>query len=340
MHTNPRHLVVWGLVAALVAALSVSLSLVLIAACADGAPASSSDSAGADPTTMTNPPAQGSYRDLTPEEEYVILRKGTERPFTGEYTDHFAPGLYTCKRCGAMLYRSEDKFPTHCGWPSFDDELPGAVARSLDADGQRTEITCANCGAHLGHVFEGEYLTDKNVRHCVNSISLLFLPEDQVQYGKAYFAGGCFWGVQYLLNQQPGVLRTTVGYIGGHTENPTYEQVCSHTTGHAEAVEVLYDPVRVSFETLAKLFFEIHDPTQLNRQGPDFGDQYRSAIFYTTDEQKQVAEKLVAELQGRGMDVVTEVTAATTFWPAEAYHQDYYAKKGGRPYCHARRPLW
>ena len=323
-----------------VAALGLSLSLLLAGrARGETAPPPLSATQGSQ-ATVTTPPAEGTYRQLTPEEEAVIVGKGTERPFTGEYTDQFAAGIYTCKRCGAMLYRSQDKFPSHCGWPSFDNAIPGAVKQTPDADGLRTEITCANCGAHLGHVFTGEHLTAKDTRYCVNSISMLFLPEDKVQYGKAYFAGGCFWGVQYLLEQQPGVLRTTVGYTGGHTERPTYQEVCTGTTGHAETVEVLYDPVRVSFEALAQLFFEIHDPTQVGGQGPDHGDQYRSAIFYTTDEQKQVAEKLIADLKGRGMNVVTEVAPAGPFWTAEDYHQEYYQKQGGTLACHARKKLW
>lgn len=289
---------------------------------------------------MTDASAHKSWKILTPEEERVIVGKGTEAPFTGKYTDLTEAGVYECRRCGAMLYRSQDKFHSGCGWPSFDQEIPGAVRRQPDADGQRTEILCANCGGHLGHVFTGEHLTDKNIRHCVNSISMTFVPEAQVKYGRVYFAAGCFWGVQHLLKEQPGVISTTVGYTGGRTENPTYQDVCTHTTGHAEAVEVLYDPARVDFETLAKLFFEMHDPTQPDGQGLDIGDQYRSEIFYTTDEQKAVAEKLIAELKGRGMNIVTRVTPAGKFWPGEEYHQDYYAKKGGQPYCHARKKLW
>lgn len=291
------------------------------------------------PMTDTAKPDQH-WRELTPAEQRVIVDKGTEAPFTGEYDDTFDPGVYTCRRCGAMLYRSDDKFKAHCGWPAFDDAIAGAVKRLPDADGQRTEIECANCGAHLGHVFEGERQTEKNTRYCVNSISMVFVPEPQVKYGRAIFAGGCFWGVEYWFQKVPGVLSVTSGYIGGTKPHPTYGEVCSHTTGHAEAVEVLYDPVRVSYESLAKLFFEIHDPTQVDRQGPDVGDQYRSAIFYVDETQKQVAEKLIGELKQRGMHIATKVTPATEFWPAEEYHQDYYAKTGSQPYCHVRKKLW
>jgi len=239
-----------------------------------------------------------------------------------------------------MLYRSSDKFRSGCGWPAFDDEIPGTVRRVPDADGRRTEIICANCGGHLGHVFVGEHLTAKDTRHCANSLSLLFIPEDKVQYGRAIFAGGCFWGVEYWLQREPGVIETAAGYTGGTTQQPTYEDVHTGKTGHAEAVEVLFDPVRTSFEHLAKVFFEIHDPTQHNRQGPDIGSQYRSAIFYTDEQQKQTAGKLIAELQAGGMDVVTQLAPAGPFWPAEDYHQDFFRRKGTEPPCHVRTKLW
>ncbi len=276
--------------------------------------------------------------ELTQEEKRVIINKGTERPFTGKYEDHKEEGVYICKQCGSPLYNSSDKFDAHCGWPSFDDEIPGAVEKHVDADGVRTEITCSNCGGHLGHVFTGEGFTEKNVRHCVNSISMDFIPADQIKLSDkqevAIFAGGCFWGVEHLFKKTTGVLETEVGYIGGYKANPTYEEVCSHTTGHAEALRVTFDPGLIGFEELAKLFFEIHDPTQVNRQGPDIGDQYRSEIFYTNNSQKRISENLIKILESKGLKVATKLTSATTFWQAERYHQDYYAKTGGTPYCH------
>ena len=274
------------------------------------------------------------YNKLTPEEEDVILQKGTERPYSGKYTNQHETGIYTCKQCNVQLYRSEDKFDSHCGWPSFDNEIEGAVKRVPDADGVRTEIVCNNCGAHLGHVFLGERFTSKNTRHCINSISMNFVAADKVKTQRAVFASGCFWGTEYHLSKVDGVISTTVGYTGGHKDNPTYKEVCTGTTGHAEAIEVIYDPEKVTYKELAKLFFETHDPTQLNRQGPDIGYQYRSEIFYLNDEQRETAEKLITILKKKGYGVVTKVTHANTFWEAEDYHQDYYDKKRTLPYCH------
>ena len=273
---------------------------------------------------------------LNPEEERVIIHKGTEMPFTGKYDNFYNKGLYICKRCHAPLYKSETKFNGHCGWPSFDEEIAGAVKRIPDIDGRRTEILCTNCGAHLGHVFTGEGFTPKNTRHCVNSISLVFVPSESLtnQTEKAIFAGGCFWGVEYYLQKAKGVVSTEVGYIGGNKENPTYKEVCSHTTGHAEAIEITYDPSKTSYEEIAKLFFEIHDPTQVDRQGPDVGDQYRSEIFYLNDDQKKIAENLINVLKQKGYNVVTKLEKAGRFYKAEDYHQNYYQNNGESPYCH------
>ncbi len=277
------------------------------------------------------------FKKLSVEEERVIDHKGTERPYSGEYYNFFQPGTYVCKKCGTPLYNSSDKFNSDCGWPSFDDEIPGAVKHTLDADGRRTEITCNHCGGHLGHVFTGEKLTTKNTRHCVNSVSLQFIPApSSTKTDTAILAGGCFWGVEYYMEKMKGVISTDVGYIGGHTKNPTYKEVCSHTTGHAEAVRVVFDPSLTTYEEVAKLFFEIHDPTQVNRQGPDVGDQYRSEIFYTTAEQREIAMKLVDILKEKGFKVSTKITPATTFYKAEEYHQKYYDHNGASPYCHTR----
>jgi peptide methionine sulfoxide reductase msrA/msrB len=274
------------------------------------------------------------HNSLTPQEERVIVHKGTEAPFSGKYDNHYEPGIYTCKRCSTPLFRSDDKFKSGTGWPSFDDMIEGGVRRVPDADGRRTEIVCATCGGHLGHEFRNEGFTEKNTRHCVNSLALSFIPKEHTQ--RAIFAGGCFWGVEHYLREVPGVLSTTAGYVGGKTAKPTYEEVCDKETGHAEAVEVLFDSRKASFETLARLFFEIHDPTQENRQGPDIGDQYRSAVFYLNEEQRKTTEKLIKLLEKKGLDVATQVVKADEFWPAENYHQDYYSKNGKEPYCHIR----
>ena len=277
---------------------------------------------------------------LTYDETQVIVNKGTERPFSGKYYNYKQDGTYTCKRCDAPLYRSSDKFDSGCGWPSFDDEIPGAIKRVKDADGRRTEIVCARCGAHLGHVFEGEGFTDKNVRHCVNSISLNFKAEKKTNEKKAYFAGGCFWGVEYYLEKLQGVKSVVSGYMGGWKKNPTYKDVSRGDSGHLEVVEVVYDPAKIDYETLAKNFFEIHDFAQQNGQGPDIGKQYLSAVFVSSDDENKTISKLLNELRAKGYTPATSLHKKSKFYKAEEYHQDYYVRHHKEPYCHSYKKIF
>jgi peptide methionine sulfoxide reductase msrA/msrB len=272
---------------------------------------------------------------LTPEIKAIVLEKGTELPFSGEYTEEKQPGTYLCRQCGLALFRAESKFSSQCGWPSFDAELVGSVKQQVDADGRRTEILCARCQAHLGHVFSGEGYTVKNVRHCVNSLSLDFVKDVTVKdTEEAIFAAGCFWGVEYYFKQLPGVVKVEVGYSGGKTAHPGYREVCAGDTGHYEVVRVLYDKAKTNYAKIARYFFEIHNFQQKLGQGPDIGEQYLSVLFYYDDAQLQIARQIMHQLQEKGYQPVTKVLPVTIFWRAEEYHQNYYAKNGKQPYCH------
>lgn len=277
---------------------------------------------------------------LNSEEKYVIEQKGTEKPFTGKYNDFYEDGTYICRKCGAELYHSTDKFKSECGWPSFDEEIAGAVKRVPDADGMRTEIQCNKCGAHLGHVFTGEYLTKKNTRHCVNSVSLVFVPKQQAKQDTAYFASGCFWGTEYYFMKAQGVIKTNVGFMGGKVNNPTYKQVCTGTTGHIETTQVVYNPNETTYENLVKLFFETHDFTQTDGQGPDIGEQYLSVIFFNNETEKNIDQQYLKKLQDMGYKVATQLRSASTFWKAEDYHQQYYQNNGKAPYCHKYKKIF
>lgn len=272
---------------------------------------------------------------LTPLAQRIICEKATEYPNTGVHNQVMTKGTYLCRRCGLALFRGSSQFSSGCGWPSFDEDITQAVKKVPDHDGRRTEILCARCDAHLGHVFSGEFLTPNNLRHCVNSASIDFVADSLVlDTEEAIVAGGCFWGVDYFLKQIPGVLRVEAGYIGGSVVDPSYDQVCQGNTGHYEAVRVIYDKEKTDYHSVLKRFFEIHDPTQAAGQGPDIGSQYQSAVFYYNQEQLKDAETLVQMLKKRGFSAVTNLLPMQTFWPAEEYHQNYYTKHHKTPYCH------
>ena len=281
---------------------------------------------------------------LIPAEYNIIINKATERPGSGKFDSYpsTTQGTYLCRQCGLALFRSDNKFVSGCGWPSFDSEIDSNVKKVLDADNIRTEILCNRCDGHLGHIFHGEQLTVKNTRYCVNSLSLDFISNNNSIHDseEIIFAAGCFWGVEYLLMQQPGVLYTQVGYIGDEQPNPNYQTVCSGKTQHVEAVRVIYDPLVITCVDLIKVFFEIHDFTQTDGQGPDIGNQYLSKIFYYTPEQKNDIYEIIKYLQAKNFQVATVIQNVSPFWPAEDYHQDYYKKTAKQPYCHSRTRIF
>jgi len=277
-------------------------------------------------------------QSLTSEARRVICNQATEAPFSGAYNTLSNKGTFLCRRCGIALFRATHQFTAGCGWPSFDDTILNTVATSPDADGQRIEIHCARCQAHLGHVFHGEQFTAKNTRFCVNAVSLDFIENPSVNDSQeALVAGGCFWGVEHFLTALPGVLATEVGYCGGTQLNPSYHNVCQGDSGHYETVRVLFDPAQTNYLKVLQRFFEIHDPTQASGQGPDHGSQYQSAVFYHNVTQQNDAQHLLQALRANGYNTVTQLIPAHPFWPAEQNHQHYYSQHPKTPYCH--RPV-
>lgn len=278
---------------------------------------------------------------LSPEEYYILRQKGTERPFTGKYNMHKERGIYCCSGCGEPLFTDDMKFESNCGWPSFDKEIAGGKIKQVidKSHGMvRTEIICANCGGHLGHIFN-DGPTATGMRYCVNSLSLDFQKElkpnkmEQITLG-----GGCFWCIEAAFESLNGVISAESGYAGGHKQNPTYKEVCEGTTGHAEVVKVTFDPQIINLQTILEVFFNMHDPTTLNRQGGDVGTQYRSAIFYHKPSQKVIIDNIMTILEKEKVfdnKIVTEVVEINNYYPAEDYHQEYYFNNKNQSYCQA-----
>lgn len=303
-------------------------------------------------------------KKLTPTQYEVTQKEATEPAFRNEYWDEKREGIYVDVVSGEPLFSSKDKYDSGCGWPSFTKPIDKSmIVEKVDRKlfMARTEVRSKGADSHLGHVFEDGPVEAGGLRYCINSASMRFVPVDQLEaegYGEykpmfektaatgktevATLAGGCFWGVEELIRALPGVIETRVGYTGGTLPNATYDKVKTGATGHAESIEIVFDPSRIKYADILEFYFKMHDPTTENRQGNDVGSQYRSEIFAHSDEQRRAAEEMIRKVNASGAwkrPVVTKISQATAFWPAEDYHQDYLKKNPGGYTCHYVRKV-
>lgn len=291
------------------------------------------DKGNPEPENKVRKSAEQWQQLLTPFQYKVARLKGTEPAFSSEVCNLFEPGRYACLCCGTELFDSQEKFQSGTGWPSFTQPIQeNAIAYHVDRSHgmERVEVTCNVCEAHLGHVFP-DGPQPSGLRYCINAVVI-----KKVTAGtkKAVFGGGCFWCTEAVFKEVPGVISVASGYCGGQVKNPSYREVCLGTTGHAEVIEIEYDPNQIAYEDLLRLHMVSHDPTTLNQQGADKGTQYRSVIFYQDEEQQRHAESVIKELQEQfEAPIVTEIAPLTTFYKAEDYHQDYFANNSDAPYC-------
>jgi peptide methionine sulfoxide reductase msrA/msrB len=278
---------------------------------------------------------------LTDEQYYILREKGTEAAFSGEFLLHKEKGNYTCAACHNILFSSNSKFDSHCGWPSFDKQIAdkNIITKEDNSHGmQRTEIMCGKCGGHLGHLFN-DGPTSTGLRYCVNSISLSFEPANKTvvnHQDTITLGGGCFWCMEAVFQQLKGVESVSSGYAGGNSNSVSYKEVCNGNTGHAEVIQIVFDTSKISLTEILKVYFTVHDPTTLNQQGADKGTQYRSVIFYKNDSQEKLARAIIAAITKENAydkPIVTEVSQYKNYIKAESYHQNYYNNNKEQAYC-------
>lgn len=273
--------------------------------------------------------------ELRPDVYQVTRLKGTERAYSSEMCSLFEHGLYACACCGTMLFDSREKFESGTGWPSFTqpiDEHAVAYENDRSYGMRRIEALCSTCDAHLGHVFPDGPLPS-GLRFCMNALSLTKIEK---LFDKAVFGGGCFWCTEVIFDELKGVESVESGYSGGAIANPTYREVCSGRTGHAEVVQVTFNPSEISYEDLLRVHLSTHNPTTLNQQGADISSQYRSMILVSNDQQRASAVKVIGELQQvYDKPIVTEVKQLEAFYIAEPEHQKFYLNHPEEGYCQA-----